>query len=171
MRAALEAIPNFRWCMAKNCKSGQVQPPNIAKFRCMACKSTHCTKHNIVHKRESCREYEYRTNRKLKKAEELASQKWIAESTKKCPGCKKNIEKSYGCDHMTCKFLFVGLCPNCASPLCGIRMMCANCAVAGSRCREEFCWQCLVSFKNRQRGRVVHKPGCDYFTPVVQVEV
>jgi hypothetical protein len=45
----------------------------------------------------------YRTNKSLKKQEEIASRKLIAKTTKKCPGCKRSIEKSYGCDHMTCK--------------------------------------------------------------------
>jgi hypothetical protein len=44
-----------------------------------------------------------RTDKKLKKREEAASRKLIAETTKQCPGCKRSIEKSFGCDHMSCK--------------------------------------------------------------------
>jgi hypothetical protein len=44
-----------------------------------------------------------RTNSKMRKAEESASRKLIKELAKKCPGCKWNIEKNDGCDHMTCK--------------------------------------------------------------------
>jgi hypothetical protein len=46
---------------------------------------------------------EKRTNKSLKKQEEAASKKLILESTKKCPNCKRSIEKSFGCDHMTCE--------------------------------------------------------------------
>ncbi|KAJ4374123.1 hypothetical protein N0V83_002864 [Neocucurbitaria cava] len=96
-RAALEAIPNFRWCIAKGCKSGQVQPPGVVRFRCIACKKSHCVEHNVAwHKRETCKEYDYRTNKRYKKEEEVLSKKLILETTKKCPGCKRSIEKSYG---------------------------------------------------------------------------
>lgn len=44
-----------------------------------------------------------RTNKKLKKEEEKASKNLIKSISKSCPGCKRPIEKSYGCDHMTCK--------------------------------------------------------------------
>ena len=80
----------------------------------MACKKSHCTQHNVAwHKRETCREYDYRTNKKLKKDEEAASKKLILETTKKCPGCKRSIEKRSGCDHMTCEFR--------RSPSCDLR--------------------------------------------------
>ncbi|KAF1841757.1 uncharacterized protein K460DRAFT_255016, partial [Cucurbitaria berberidis CBS 394.84] len=136
-RATLEAIPGFRWCITKGCQSGQVQAPSIAKFRCVACKKIHCVEHNVAwHTGETCKEYDYRTNKKLKRAEEAASKQLILETTKKCPGCKKTIEKSYGCDHMTC-----------------------------SRCKHEFCWQCLAPYAKKNRGGVMHHPGCDYYDP------
>lgn len=83
------------------------------------------------HKGETCREYEYRyvafrlhrawtgcvcradranrTNKGLKKAEEAASKKLMAQTTKKCPGCKRSIEKSFGCDHMQCKIFYLAI--------------------------------------------------------------
>jgi hypothetical protein len=45
----------------------------------------------------------HRTTDVLRKAEEAASKKVISETAKQCPGCKRNIEKAEGCDHMTCK--------------------------------------------------------------------
>ncbi|EYU38083.1 hypothetical protein MIMGU_mgv1a025847mg, partial [Erythranthe guttata] len=45
--------------------------------------------------------------------------KWIASCTKKCPKCRKKIEKNEGCDHVTCP----------------------------SPCRYEFCWLCLSPWK------------------------
>jgi hypothetical protein len=50
-----------------------------------------------------------RTDRKTKEAEESASRKLIKELAKKCPGCKWNIEKNDGCDHMTCKHPYLSL--------------------------------------------------------------
>jgi hypothetical protein len=62
VRAALEAIPGFRWCLGKNCKSGQVhEEGSQPKFRCVACRATHCVVHGVPwHKGETCAEYGYR---------------------------------------------------------------------------------------------------------------
>jgi hypothetical protein len=46
-----------------------------------------------------------RTNKHIKKEEEKASKRLMAETTKRCPGCKRSIEKSFGCDHMTCELI------------------------------------------------------------------
>jgi hypothetical protein len=62
-KAALEAIPGFRWCIAKDCKSGQVhdEGDTTPKFRCVGCKKTHCMVHQIAwHKGETCAQYDYR---------------------------------------------------------------------------------------------------------------
>lgn len=45
-----------------------------------------------------------RTDGAIKKAEEEASKRLMKQIAKKCPGCKRNIEKRDGCDHMTCMF-------------------------------------------------------------------
>ncbi|KAF2632608.1 hypothetical protein BU25DRAFT_319705, partial [Macroventuria anomochaeta] len=137
-KAALEAIPGFHWCLMKSCKSGQVIEPATNKFRCVKCKKTHCIEHNMLwHKGETCREYEYRTNKKIRKEEEKASKKWMKEKAKHCPGCKRPIEKSYGCDHMTC-----------------------------SKCRHEFCWECLAPYlKKRDAGSVTHRAECLHHNP------
>lgn len=124
-RAALEAIPGFRWCIAKGCKSGQVhdEGSGTPRFKCVSCKASHCVVHGIMwHKGETCTEYDYRyvgnngvgmnkgadtsrrTDGKIKKAEEKASKKLIKELAKQCPHCKWNIQKISGCDHMTCKW-------------------------------------------------------------------
>ncbi|KAH7078278.1 hypothetical protein FB567DRAFT_406090, partial [Paraphoma chrysanthemicola] len=117
-KAVYDSIPNYRWCITKGCKSGQVHPPGTSRFRCQACRKSHCVVHLTAwHKGETCAEYDYRTNKHIKKQEEAASKKIIADTTKKCPGCKRSIEKSYGCDHMTC-----------------------------SKCKHEFCWECLAPY-------------------------
>ncbi|KAF1365876.1 hypothetical protein EJ07DRAFT_92584 [Lizonia empirigonia] len=136
-KAALEAISGFRWCIMKGCKSGQVHDEASKKFRCVGCKQSHCVEHNIAwHKRETCAQYDYRTNKKLKKEENKASKQLMAKIAKICPGCKRPIEKSYGCDHMTC-----------------------------TKCRHEFCWRCLAPYKKkRDYQAVTHYRGCLYFS-------
>jgi hypothetical protein len=80
-------------------------PSQIPKFKCKACKKSHCVVHNVKwHDGESCAEYDYRMG-SLKKNEEEASRLLVEEISKQCPGCKRPVEKVDGCDHMTCKFL------------------------------------------------------------------
>lgn len=138
-KAAFETIPGFRWCTTKGCKSGQVHDagPEAPIFECAGCGNRQCVVHNRRwHDGETCAEYDYRTDGKQKKAEEQASKKVILETTKKCPGCKWDIEKNYGCDHMTC-----------------------------SRCRHEFCWVCLAPYRPiRDHGNHMHRVDCQYFS-------
>ena len=47
------------------------------------------------------------------------TQNYLDKKTKTCPKCHSNIQKLNGCDHMTC-----------------------------SRCRAEFCWECLVLYRS-----------------------
>jgi hypothetical protein len=44
-------------------------------------------------------------NGSLKKEEEEASRLLVEGISKQCPGCKRNVEKVDGCDHMTCKLV------------------------------------------------------------------
>ncbi|KAJ4984141.1 E3 ubiquitin-protein ligase RNF19B [Stagonosporopsis vannaccii] len=134
--AALEAIPGFYWCLTRGCKSGHAIDPGSCKLRCMRCKMTYCVEHRTSwHKGETCRQYEYRTNKQLKKQEENASKKWLNDKAKACPGCRRPIEKADGCDHMTC-----------------------------TKCRHQFCWQCLVPYKKpRNPMAVTHRVNCVHY--------
>ncbi|KAF2192512.1 hypothetical protein K469DRAFT_553519 [Zopfia rhizophila CBS 207.26] len=143
-RSVLNDEPNFRWCRARDCQSGQIhisgEEGNI--FRCVACGFRVCIIHEDTwHEGETCEEYDYRKcgrkERDQKKQEE-ASVKAIEELTKRCPGhgCKWNIEKNEGCDHMTC-----------------------------SKCRHEFCWICLAPYNRiRKKGNSAHNQDCKYHT-------
>jgi hypothetical protein len=68
------------------------------------------------HEGETCAQFDYRTDGTQRRAEEKASEKLIKGTAKKCPGCKGNVEKISGCDHMTCGFP-VGLLWMCADML------------------------------------------------------
>ncbi|CAG8598149.1 3647_t:CDS:2 [Ambispora gerdemannii] len=73
---------------------------------------------------------------KLRKYE-ARSQKFIREKTKPCPRCSRRIQKTTGCDHMTCKF-----------PTCG----------------HEFCWTCLADYALiREEGNSQHLPSCKHY--------
>jgi hypothetical protein len=105
-----------------------------------------------------------RTDKKLKKREEAASRRLIAETTKQCPGCKGNIEKSFGCDHMSCKVPSLSYChalhTHSYTLFSPTYNSLANTDVrSGTRCGKEFCWQCFAPYA---RMRCAHRPGCEY---------
>jgi hypothetical protein len=93
------------------------------------------------------------TDKSVKKQEEVASKKLILESTKKCPGCKSAIEKSWGCDHMRCKV-----------PTNFMQGDASN-HHTGLKCKKEFCWQCLAPFMKKGPRSIVHREGCKYYRP------
>ncbi|KAI1397276.1 hypothetical protein F4819DRAFT_90970 [Hypoxylon fuscum] len=100
-KAVLASIPEFTWCLNPKCNSGQIHPAGCSKARCHACKHYLCVRHNVPwHKGETCEEYQNRTRKQRKNNE--ASEKHVKEITKPCPGCKKNVHKFTGCDHVTC---------------------------------------------------------------------
>lgn len=57
----------------------------------------------------------------LKNKDESQSDNWILVNTKPCPECRRPIEKSLGCNHMTCS----------------------------QPCRYEFCWTCLGKWSKK----------------------
>jgi hypothetical protein len=74
------------------------------------CGHVYCFVHSDAHPGQTCRQYE-----RAHRAEEKATAAAIGAFARPCPGCKQPIEKSGGCNHMTC--------PN---PGCGV----------------SFCWLC-----------------------------
>lgn len=101
-RAALESIPNFRWCLSTSCESGQIHDATCTKFKCTVCRAKHCVYHNVPwHSGETCEEYDRRTRRRRK--DDKASEDMIKETTKVCPECKQPVHKWTGCNHITCK--------------------------------------------------------------------
>ncbi|KAH5315555.1 hypothetical protein HBI24_016430 [Parastagonospora nodorum] len=141
-KAIYDKIPNWRWCVARGCKSGQIHDDTDSRFRYKKCKRSHCAVHLVRwHTKETCREYEYRTNTGIRQQEELASYSLITRTTKVCPGCTRSIEQSYRCDHMTC-----------------------------SECRTEFCWVCLASYARTPNTQtptvgIEHSTDCIHYMP------
>jgi hypothetical protein len=108
--------PDFRSCYAENCNSGQIHDTGVEGniFRCNACGFRVCTVHNVAfHTDETCDQYDERIAReererqeetRIKQEQEEASLAEVSRSSVECPGCGANIQKTEGCDHMTCKF-------------------------------------------------------------------
>ena len=77
---------------------------NLNIFTCHSCGASACVPcDRPYHDGESCAQYRKRRKRQ-DETEEVASQKLIEKECKKCPKCEKNIQRSMGCDYMTCEF-------------------------------------------------------------------
>lgn len=49
--------------------------------------------------------------------EEQANKEWLQASTMACPGCEVHVEKSLGCNHMTCTRCGHHFCYRCGTRL------------------------------------------------------
>lgn len=117
MRSFLSNDPSFFYCPAEACTSGQIHDTSSAGniFRCNACGfrvCTHHTPHVPWHDNETCTQFDDRVAReraakaeeeRIKREAEEASIAEVGRSAVQCPGCGANIQKTTGCDHMTCK--------------------------------------------------------------------
>lgn len=111
-RGVLSLDPNFRWCRAQGCTSGQIHDAREVGnvFTCTECSARFCTVHEgAYHDGESCREYEYRMSgqkeRDEREKEMKASEDALVKVSKRCPNekCRSPIQKNGGCNHITCK--------------------------------------------------------------------
>ncbi|KAH6718593.1 hypothetical protein BKA61DRAFT_260653 [Leptodontidium sp. MPI-SDFR-AT-0119] len=126
IRRALENdVPNFRWCLGPNCTFGQEHPDSPTEQPiavCSSCGFVSCSHHDVPwHSGQNCKEYDQR----IKAGADLVdkrSEKTIRRIAKRCPGCKRYINKNGGCQHMSC--------------LCG----------------KQFCWHCLKDYPHHSWG-------------------
>jgi hypothetical protein len=100
---------DFQFCPTPDCPQiYRISSGNTShEFFCSSCLSTICTSCQVInHDGMSCEEY-----RDLSSEGTLAFKKWKTENdVRDCPSCKIGIQKSYGCNHMTCQ--------NCSKHIC-----------------------------------------------------
>jgi hypothetical protein len=105
-RRALERqFPNFRWCVGPNCEYGEEYPedPKQPMTTCTSCGFEACFYHNTAwHEGMTCDEYTTKAAAGAIKAEKK-TEKIIKKIAKRCPGCRRYINKNGGCSHMSCK--------------------------------------------------------------------
>ncbi|PKK62659.1 hypothetical protein RhiirC2_870083 [Rhizophagus irregularis] len=96
-KLAIQKNPRFRWCQA-SCGSGQIHIGEDPIFMCKGCDKNSCYTHGILwHENQTCEKYD-----EINKPLEIASERYLSKSTR-CPKCNLYIDKTDGCDHMTCK--------------------------------------------------------------------
>ena len=129
----LEQMDEFIWCSNPSCGAGQLNEGGRLNpiVICYRCHQKTCFIHRVSwHEGMTCEEYDEQAD----PVYELSRQ-WIVTHTKKCPKCPWQIEKNYGCDHMTC-----------------------------FKCGHEFCWSCLADFQPiRNEGNHRHRDTCKHY--------
>ncbi|KAI7221474.1 hypothetical protein KC333_g1702 [Hortaea werneckii] len=136
-RNALSTLAEFAWCLNPQCGSGQLNIQNQNFMDCASCRFKQCLRHKVAwHMGETCEQYEYRSSGAKARADEAKTEATLKTMSKLCPNkqCGWRIEKTGGCEHMTCR-----------------------------RCRHEFCWQCMAAQSEIKRiGNEAHKSWCKF---------
>jgi len=136
----LSSLPSFRWCKSSCCGSGQEHASGDTApiMRCHACQKRSCFTHDVPwHEGRTCKDYD---DLLAQDCSEIANEEYKRRMTKPCPQCKTSIEKSSGCDHMTC-------------------------SKSSGGCGHEFCWRCLADYEPIMRkGNHRHMRTCTYWS-------
>ncbi|KAK5169708.1 uncharacterized protein LTR77_005686 [Saxophila tyrrhenica] len=136
-RNALGSLDEFGWCLKPGCGSGQMNIDNNAFMDCASCGFKQCLTHKVPwHTGETCEQYEYRSSGQKKRDEKRKTVAMLDKVSKKCPNraCGWRIQKTSGCEHMTCR-----------------------------KCRHQFCWLCLCSHAEIKRiGNTAHAKDCKF---------
>ena len=126
--ALLSLDPNIRWCVRAECEGYIKRDKNSNKLICGKCNQAMCFLcRNAWHEAQTCEE-----------AMKMEFKKYIERVVvKECPKCKSKIEKSEGCNHMSC-----------------------------SRCNYQFCWLCLKKYsQNHYKSyNLFGCPGKQYYS-------
>ncbi|KAK0729114.1 hypothetical protein B0T21DRAFT_413216 [Apiosordaria backusii] len=133
LRDALQDLKGFVQCVTVGCEYGHVvsDQQECPTFHCKKCKGSHCIKHNVSHPEETCKQY--RKKQKDRQAQEEASEREVAGMTKDCPKCGRRVNKTAGCNHITC------------------------------HCGHEWCYVCTASYFHAQGTGLLlcrHNEGC-----------
>ncbi|PVF96660.1 hypothetical protein CPB86DRAFT_708674 [Serendipita vermifera] len=140
--STLEGQEGYIPCLNPECRMGQIHTgeDDNPVVICHSCGAKQCWIHRIPwHEGYTCKQWNKKSKRD--KREDRASSSYILTTTKGCPNpkCGRRIEKSHGCDHMTCK------------------------RPAG--CGHQFCWVCLAPWDLiREHDNSRHYDDCQYYS-------
>jgi len=111
----------IKHCPTPGCPNQfEVENDQPMSRRCDFCSRRYCVQCLIQHpERVSCAAA--RAMKNMPEAER-ATEEWKRANTKQCPHCHANIERSEGCNHMTCR-----------------------------KCNYEFCWLCMIRWPGYER--------------------
>ncbi|EME40887.1 hypothetical protein DOTSEDRAFT_74442 [Dothistroma septosporum NZE10] len=119
LKSVLSQDPDFRWCFATDCKSGQIHDGGDI-FTCSSCGYKACVHCNVAwHSEETCETYTGRVQ--AQNLNEASSARTLQKVAKLCPNCSRKLQKNGGCDHMTCQLCRHEFCWICLVDYAGIR--------------------------------------------------
>lgn len=101
-------IPNSFHCKTPDCIGWAEIDAGVANFLCPVCTKTTCIACKAVHEGRSCQDYFYEVNSDARKARDdgltdaQLNGMIAARQAMPCPRCKIAIEKTVGCNRMTC---------------------------------------------------------------------
>jgi len=98
---------HLRECPWPDCQEEQLGDLKSPLMKCTKCEREYCYNHSNAHPGLTCEEYEAKMFQEFKRNRRGAGGKVI-----ECPGCGRDIQKSSGCNHMTC--------PNCNTEFCWV---------------------------------------------------
>lgn len=132
-RHFIETSTTMRWCPSPGCTMVAIISEHASNTTTVVCSlhphSQFCFRcGQPAHAPLTC---ELLEKWQSKCATESQNYLWVITNTKKCPKCKKRIEKNGGCMHMTCKMCKHGFCWHCLQPwaAAGHTWNHANCSV------------------------------------------
>lgn len=111
-------LPNFRWCTAPGCRSGQVHTAGkkSPRMTCVKCKTDSCFTHQQPwiegdredqHTQLKCSLVLGNEIAVVRNDEDIASRARISRTTKACPNCGIRIHKSGGCSSVICEYFLL----------------------------------------------------------------
>ncbi|TGO52984.1 hypothetical protein BOTNAR_0307g00010 [Botryotinia narcissicola] len=99
LQSYLRSDPNFFWCLAPNCGSGQIREGDDPVMICGSCKASTCVHHQTPwHHSLTCEQFD------LNSAKDEESQNKSEKITVACPKCHARIERRGGCLSVICTF-------------------------------------------------------------------
>jgi len=118
--ASLRSDPTVRWCPKPGCETAVHGSEEDCHMKCPTCSTEFCWKCNLEwHEGIPCERAKRQAEKgkKKKSRQERRAERYIKKHSRLCPLCKTPIQKTSGCNHMTCQ-----------------------------SCHYEFCWLCMQKF-------------------------
>jgi hypothetical protein len=106
MKRALRSMEDYRECLSPTCNSGQLHDggEDYPIVTCHSCQAKSCYTHRIpYHFDETCEQFDEKIRESTERENLERSIALVVQLCKTCPGCKFDIQKSGGCDHVSCK--------------------------------------------------------------------
>jgi hypothetical protein len=104
MKRALRSMEDYRECLSPTCNCGQLHDggEDYPIVTCCSCHAKSCYTHQIpYHFDQTCEDFDGKIRESTERENLERSVALVMQMCKTCPGCKFDIQKSEGCDHVS----------------------------------------------------------------------